>query len=448
MKNTRLAAAVVAAALVFVGGRARAGDALDLPVHEARLENGLRVFVTPSPTATAVAVVLSFRVGSRNETPGLSGFAHLFEHMMFQGSANVPKGEHFRVVSGVGGDLNAYTTYDMTQYYEVVPPGYLPLALWLESDRLGALALTEETLRNQVDTVREELRQRVENATYVPAMLRLEELLFGNWRNAHPVIGGHEDIDRATVADARAFFERYYTPANGVLVISGAVEVEEAVALARHYFGRLPATPAPEAPDTSEPTPGGPRVERQEDAHARTPALLVGWQGPARNDPDFHAVSLLADILGGGESSRLHQRLVKRDELVAGVSVSQDGRLGPDALEVTAVLTGDGLAATRAALAEEVARLRTEPVPADELGKVQNQAEASFLFGLRTALGRAQMLARLIHVYGEPTSLGAELARYRAVTPDDIRRVAERYLVPATETVVEVVPAPAAEGGE
>jgi zinc protease len=428
--------------------RAAAPAALDLPIHETTLPNGLRLIVSPSPGSTAAAVVLTFRVGSRDEERGQSGFAHLFEHMMFQGTSNVPKNEHTRLVNAVGGDLNAMTTYDMTQYHAVVPPEQLALALFLEADRLRALALTEETLQNQVDAVREELRERIENATYGPAFLRFDELLYQNWTNAHPVIGDHQDIAASTVAQARGFFERHYAPGNAILVVTGAIDPATTEALVRHYFGGLAGSPPPPRPDNAEPPRAGPTVERLADAHARTPALLVGWQGPPRDHADWHALSVAADVLAGGESSRLYRRLVKEEELAAGVSAGQDGRLGPDQLTVIALLTGDRLERAQEVVLDEVRRLRDEPVPASELEKVRNQTEAAFLFGLRSALGRARILSRLALVEGGGTpSIAAEFERYRAVTAEDVQRVARAWLDPQLRAVLEVVPGPAPGAG-
>jgi len=436
--------------LLLVAARpaaAAAPAALDLPIHETTLPNGLRLIVSPSPGSTAAAVVLTFRVGSRDEVRGQSGFAHLFEHMMFQGTPNVPKNEHTRLVNAVGGELNAMTTYDMTQYYEVVPPEQLALALFLEADRLRALALTEETLRNQVDAVREELRQRIENATYGPAFLRFDELLYQNWTNAHPVIGGHEDIAASTVEQARGFFERHYVPANGVLVVTGAVDPAATEALVRHYFGDLRGGAPPPRPDNAEPPREGPTHERLADAHARTPALLLGWQGPPRDHADWHVLSVAAEVLAGGESSRLYRRLVKEEELAAGVSAGQEGRIGPDQLQVVALLTGDHLERAQEVVLAEVGRLRDELVPAAELEKVRNQTEAAFLFGLRSALGRARLLSRLALVQEGTPSIAAEFDRYRAVTAEDVQRVARAWLAPERRAVLEVVPAPPAPAG-
>lgn len=417
--------------------------ALDLPVHDTTLPNGLRVLVSPAPGATATAVVLTFRVGSRDEERGQSGFAHLFEHMMFQGTANVPKNEHTRLVNAVGGQLNAMTTYDMTQYYEVVPSEHLPLALFLEADRLRALALTEETLRNQVDAVREELRERIENATYGPAFLKFDDLLFQNWVNAHPTIGGHEAIAASTIAQAKGFFERHYVPGNAVLVVTGALDPDETLALVEHYFGDLRGTPAPPHPDATEPPRTETAVERLEDGHARTPALFLGWQGPPRGHADFHALSVLAEVLGGGESSRLHRRLVKEEEVAAGVSTGQDGRLGPDEFSVIALLTGAHLEEARASVLEEIETLRRDLVPQSELEKVRNQTEAGFLFSLRTTLGRARLLSRLALVEDGTPSISREFERYRAVTAEDVRRAARTWLDPKLAVGLEVVPAAA-----
>ena len=442
-----LGAALVVGAAPPPAGAVAGESPLDLPIHHTELENGLRLYVSPSPTATAAAVVLTFRVGARDEVPGRSGFAHLFEHMMFQGSAHAPKGEHTRLIAAIGGELNAMTTYDMTQYYDLVPPEHLPLALWLEADRLRALTLTEETFRNQVDAVREELRERIENAPYGPAILRFQEMVFSNWTNAHPTIGDHADIEAASVADARAFFDRHYGPANAVLVITGAVDPAETEALVRHYFGGIRGARPPEAPDRSEPAREEARLARMTDQHARQPALFVGWQAPPRDHPDYHSLAMITEILAGGDSSRLHQRLVKTEATAAYVGASQEGRLGPDLFDVTVLLTGADDEPVRRTIDEEVTRLQEELVPAAELEKVRTRVEAAFLFGLRTAIGRARGLSRLALVSEGPPSIAAELRRYLAVTPEDIRRVAKQWLVSPRQTTLVVVPAAGDEEG-
>ena len=453
MRIFRIAPVLVLAVAVLVAASrgpdaapAPTTSALDLPLYRTTFDNGLELIVSPSPSATAVAVVLTFRVGARDEVPGRSGFAHLFEHMMFQGSAHAPKGEHTRLIAAVGGELNAMTTYDMTQYHDLVPPEHLPLALWLEADRLRALTLTAETLQNQVDAVREELRERIENAAYGPSALHFQEMMFSNWTNSHPTIGDHTDVEAASVDDARSFFERHYGPANAILVISGAVDPDEVASLVHHYFGGLRGTKPPARPDNAETPRTAPRHEQMTDAHARTPAFFVGWQGPPRRHADFHALALLAEILAGGESSRLYQRLVKKEAIAAYVGASQEGRMGPDLVDVTVLLTGAHEEAVNRAIDEEVARLQAELVSPEEMEKVRTGTEASFLFGLRTALGRARLLSRLALVHGPSGSIAQELQRYLAVTREDIQRVARAWLRPEARTSLTVVPGPPAEG--
>lgn len=416
------------------------GDPLEPKLHRHILANGLGLIVVPDEAATAAAVALAIRVGSWDERPGQSGFAHLFEHLMFQGSANAPKGEHMRIIAAAGGDVNAYTTFDHTLYYDVVPPDRLAQALWLEADRLRALALTREALRNQVATVREELRERVENAPYVPAMLRLQELLFSNWANAHPTIGNHTDLEKATLSMAAEFFERHYVPTNMVLVVAGAVEPDRTKQLVERYFGRLEPVIPPERPDTTEPPRSEAVVERMADPHASRPALFMGWQGPPRNHADYHAMALLGAILGGSESSRLYRTLVQEKQLAASVSAGSEGRLAPDPFQVVALLNERELGLARKAVETEVVRVQQELVADEELERVRNSLEAAFVFRTRTAAGRAQLLASLALVYGKPTTFRAELERYRAVTTEDIRRAARTYLTPERMAVVEVVP--------
>ena len=307
LRSLLIAAASFGAAIATVAP-ARAQQ-LHFDVKRAKLDNGLRVVMLVDHTSPTVAVDVVYDVGSRNEERGRTGFAHLFEHMMFQGSANVPRGEHFKLVTSHGGQLNGTTSADRTNYFEMLPSSELALGLWLEADRMKSLDITQENFENQRSVVKEEYRMRVENAAYVPASLRLEELVFqGYWPYEHPSIGTMRDLDGAQLDWVRAFHDAYYAPNNAVLSIAGDFD-ESRGARAREALLRRRAAAA-ERPALRAAALAGadaPRSAVVEDSHARLPALLSGWVIPPSDQPDHYALDLAAMLLGDGESSRLHR---------------------------------------------------------------------------------------------------------------------------------------------
>src|SRR4051794_36513978 len=308
-----------AGALAHAQGTSRPSEPaapLHLDVKRAKLDNGLRVVMLVDHTTPTVAVDVVYDVGARNEERGRTGFAHLFEHMMFQGSRNVPRGEHFKLVTGHGGQLNGTTSSDRTNYFEMLPSSELALGLWLEADRMKSLDVSQKNFENQRSVVKEEYRMRVENAAYVPASIRLEELVFqGYWPYEHPSIGTMRDLDAAQLDWVRAFHDAYYAPNNAVLSIAGDFDEAQARDLVRRYFGdarpaRVPNFEPPPLPEQAQP-----RSTVIEDAHAKLPAVFAGWTIPARYEPDHYALELASMLLGDGESSRLHRVLVRERSL-------------------------------------------------------------------------------------------------------------------------------------
>jgi predicted Zn-dependent peptidase len=285
-------------------------------IQQFTLENGLRVILCEDSAVPVVSVALYYDVGSRNEKFGRTGFAHLFEHMMFQGSENVPKAAHFQYIFNAGGTMNGTTSTERTNYYETLPASHLPLALWLESDRMRSLRVTQENLDNQRNAVQEEKRLRYDNQPYVNAFLRINELIFTNPANAHSTIGSMEDLDAATIEDVQEFFRIYYAPNNAVLTIVGDFETAVAMTLVRKYFEGIPNQPPPPAVDVTEPEDVAQTHEVFDDKLAPAPAFVLGWKIPPRRTPDFYALSLAADLIFEGDSSRLYQKLVKGDESV------------------------------------------------------------------------------------------------------------------------------------
>ncbi|HEV3471502.1 MAG TPA: pitrilysin family protein [Pyrinomonadaceae bacterium] len=421
----------------------------DVPIEEFALGNGLRVVLSEDHSVPVVSVVVYYDVGSRNEREGRTGFAHLFEHMMFQGSENVPKAGHFQYIFNNGGTMNGTTSSERTNYFETLPASQLPLALWLESDRMRSLKVTQENLDNQRDAVKEEKRLNYDNRPYSNAFLRLNELVYRNPANAHSTIGSMEDLDAATIEDVREFFRVYYAPNNAVLAIVGDFDPREARALVEKYFASIPPQPRPAPPDVSEPGEVAATYELYRDPFAQLPALMLGWKVPPRRTPDFYALSLASDLLLDGDSSRLYQRLVKGEEAVVAIQGGLGERRGPSTLYVFAIpKPGHATDEIRATIRDEVARLAAEgPTPA-EMEKLRNTLLNDAVRGRQSTLYRAQRLAEFALYDGDPNLLNAEMERYLAVTPEDIKAAAARYLLTDNHSLLEVVPAHLAEQPE
>ncbi len=412
------------------------------PIQQFSLANGLRVVLCEDHAVPVVSVALYYDVGSRNERVGRTGFAHLFEHMMFQGSENVPKAAHFQYIFNAGGTMNGTTSTERTNYYETLPASHLPLALWLESDRMRSLKVTQENLDNQRNAVQEEKRLRYDNQPYVNAFLRINELIFQNPANAHSTIGSMADLDAATIEDIQEFFRIYYAPNNAVLAIAGDFESAQATELVRKYFEEIPSQPPPPPVDVSEPKDVAQTTEVYNDKLAPAPAFVLGWKIPTRRTPDFYALSLAADLIFEGDSSRLYQKLVKGDESVVSIQGGIDERRGPSALYIFALpKPGEEVAAIREQIFDEIRSLRTSgPSPA-EMEKLQNSLCNDVVRGRQSTMYRAQRLAEYALYDGDPTLFDSELEQYLAITPEQIRSAVERFLDVDNRVVLDIVPA-------
>ena len=413
-----------------------------IPVEQFALANGLRVILSEDHAVPVVSVAVYFDVGSRNEREGRTGFAHLFEHMMFQGSENVPKAGHFQYIFNNGGTMNGTTSSERTNYFETLPANQLPLALWLESDRMRSLKVTQENLDNQREAVKEEKRLNYDNRPYSNAFLRLNELLYRNPANAHSTIGSMEDLDDATIDDIREFFRIYYAPNNAVLAICGDFDSTEARTLVERYFASIPSQSVPPAVDVAEPEEVSLRAEVYRDQFAQLPAIMLGWKVPARRTPDFYPLSLGNDLLLDGDSSRLYQRLVKDEESVVGIQGGMGERRGPSTLYVFAIpKPGHTTEAIRATIQEEIGRLATDGPSSEEMEKLRNTLLNDAVRSRQSTLFRAQRLAEFALYDGDPTLVNKEIERYLAVTPEEIRDAVRRYLLTDNHSVMEVVPA-------
>jgi len=417
-----------------------------VPIEQFMLKNGLRVVLSRDTAVPVVSVAVYYNTGSRNEKTGRTGFAHLFEHMMFQGSENVPKAAHFQFISNAGGTMNGTTSSERTNYFETLPANQLPLALWLESDRMRSLKVTQENLDNQRNAVQEEKRLRIDNQPFAGAFLRLDELIFKNPANAHSTIGSMEDLNAATVEDVREFFRIYYAPNNAVLTIVGDFDPQTARSLVEKYFATIPRQPDPVAVDVTEPTEVAAREENYSDRLAPFPVFALGWKVPARRTTDSYALQLASDILTGGESSRLYQKLVKQDESVLAVQGNAGERRGPSSYFILAIpKPGKDPAQIRATILAEIKNLATNGPTADEMEKLRNGLRNDAIRTLQSSLGRAMQISEYALYDGDPKLINTEFDRYINVTPEQIKTAVARYLDTDNRVLLNI--APPAGGG-
>ncbi|MDG4833203.1 pitrilysin family protein [Solwaraspora sp. WMMD1047] len=418
-------------------------------VERFTLDNGLRVVLTPDRSAPVIGVAVVYDVGIRSEPEGRTGFAHLFEHLMFQGSENLEKLAHFRYVQGAGGTFNGSTHLDYTDYFETLPSNALERALFLEADRMRGPRLTEENLRNQVDVVKEEIRVNVLNRPYGGfPWLNLPPVLFGTFPNAHDGYGSFDDLEGATVADATDFFDRYYACGNAVLSVGGDLDVAGTMALIERHFGDVPARPAPARPDFAEPDLTTERRATITDRLAPLPAVASAWRVP---DPigafaDYLPYVVLAEVLTDGEASRLVERLVQRDRVVTSIG-GYVGFMGdpfdvrdPTALLLQAHLPPGGDAEkVLGTVAEELDRLATEGLTEGELARTQARMATHLLRDTDAVLGRVLQMAVLEQQRGEPGLIN-ELPRLVGEVTEAQIRAAAATLLPHRRAAVEIIP--------
>src|SRR5688572_24739646 len=365
-----------------------------IQIEQYKLANGLRVVLNPDISIPVVSIAVYYDVGSRNEREGRTGFAHLFEHMMFQGSENIGKTGHFQYIMKAGGTMNGTTSSERTNYFETLPANQLPLGLWLESDRMRSLAVTQENLDNQREAVKEEKRLRYDNQPYGQVFDLLTRMVFQNFANAHSTIGSMEDLDDATVEDVQEFFRVYYAPNNAVLVLSGAFEVEEAKQLIETYFGDIPSQPLPPKLDVSEPAEVAQNYRVWEDKLAPFPAFLIGWKIPPRRTPEFNTLYLAGKLLYDGDSSRLYQKLVKGEEAVIQLFGFTDERRGPSSIFVGAIPKPEkDLSRIRETIMHEIRDLASNGPTPEEMQKLHNQLFNDAVRMRQSSMTRAQHIA-------------------------------------------------------
>jgi len=419
------------------------------PVERFTLPNGLRVVLTPDRSAPVVGVAVVYDVGIRSEPQGRSGFAHLFEHLMFQGSENLEKLAHFRYVQGSGGTFNGSTHFDYTDYFETLPANALERALFLEADRMRGPRLTEENLRNQIDVVKEEIRVNVLNRPYGGfPWLKVPPLMFDTYPNAHDGYGSFADLEAATVEEAREFFQRYYACGNAVLVVAGDFQVEEATRLIEAEFGDVPARPAPPRPDFAEPDLAAERRADYVDKLAPMPAVAAAWRVPDPIDDldGYLPYVVLAEVLTDGDASRLVERLVLKDRAVTSLG-GYIGFMGepfavrsPTALVLQAHLPPDGDVATvLSTMDEECRRIADGGLSDGELARTQARMATHLLRDTDALLGRALQMAVLEQQRGAPDLINQLPRLVGEVTAEQVVEAAAA-LVPSRRAAVEVVP--------
>jgi zinc protease len=419
---------------------------MQLPFERATLSNGLRVVLHPDRSLPLVTVNLWYHVGSKNERPGRTGFAHLFEHMLFQGSEHVPANEHFRYLQQVGGVANGSTWYDRTNYFETLPAHHLDLGLWLESDRMGFFlpALTQESLDTQRNVVMNERRQRVDNQPYGRANERLHELLYPGDHPYHwPVIGYMDDIAAATLEEVRQFFRTYYAPNNAVLTLAGDLDPDAALQRVEAWFGDIPAGPPvpPISPVAAQPPPlGGEQREVLED-DVSLPRVYFGFRGPAYGQRGWYAADLLSGVFSGGKSSVLYRDLVYERQIAQDVAawISPFEAVATFMIVATA-RPGVAIETLEQAILEHVERAASAPPEPADFERSRNRMLTELYSGLQKLDNRADLFSQFTTYFDDPAGVAAEADRYLEVEPRELSDYASRWMTEAERVVVTVVP--------
>ena len=397
---------------------------------DERQANGLRLIIAVDRLAPVVAVNLWYDVGSKHEVVGKTGFAHLFEHVMFQGSRNVGKAEHMALVQGAGGTMNGSTWLDRTNYYETLPSHQAELALWLEADRMGTLldALNQENLDNQREVVKNEKRWSYDNRPYGSWYEKIQGHLYPpEHPYHHTTIGSMEDLDAASIEDVSVFFRTYYAPNNAVLSVVGDVEPDEIRRWTERYFGGIPANPdIPQLGDLSLPAILGTEVRETVHDKVPLPRVYVGFRAPAFGDARLDALDIAAQVLAGGKGSRLHRRLVRDERIAQDVALVALGFVGGASICVGWATVRPGIPVERVenALHEELERLAHEPISEDELARALALIETEELAGLSRVEERADRLSMYATLFDDPDLINRMLPRYLAITADQIQAVA------------------------
>ncbi|MEZ5484618.1 MAG: pitrilysin family protein [Lysobacteraceae bacterium] len=439
--------ALLAGLCLSLSAHAADADQWNVPVAIKKLDNGLTVVVSEDHSSPTVGISVVYHVGMRLEPRNRTGFAHLFEHLMFEGTPNAGEGVFDKVISGGGGRNNGSTRPDFTNYIEVAPVSALEPILWLEADRMKTLDFNPTTLKNQQDVVKEEIRVNVKNQPYGGFMwIDIGQQAFNKWENNHDGYGSFKDLENASLEDVKAFHRDYYGPNNAVLGIAGDVTPERAFALAEKYFGDLKPRPTPEPPDYAEGLNTEEKRILQSDALAQVPAIAAAWKMPDRGSKDQAPMAVLGSVLANGDASRLYQRLVKGDQMALNVSslyglTSEWEYDGPTLFTVFALYKPNASAdKLLAAIDEEVARIVKDGVDDATLARVKTAMLADWYNGLESFISRADTLAKLQTLWGDANVVNQIAGKIEAVTSADVQRAAATYLTRANRTVIDRQP--------
>jgi zinc protease len=433
---------------------AQAADALKvtpptLEVQPHKLANGLQVLFHEDHSVPVVNVQVWYHVGSKDEKPGRSGFAHLFEHIMFKGSENVPQEGFKNLIGSIGGRYNATTDFDRTLYWETIPANYLERILWMEADRMRALDISEENFKSERDVVKEERRLRIDN----PPFGRLFEVVLNKTYTTHPYrilpIGSMADLDAATLQDVRDFHATYYVPNNATLVVAGDFDPAQTLKWIEKYLGPIPQGKPIPRDIAKEPAQTAERRTTDYQPNTPLPAVVLTYHVPEERHPDLYALQVAGNILSGGESSRLYKRLVYDKQIAVAANGQAVTLEDPGVFFFFAILQGgqkpeDG----EKELLAEIDRLKSEPVSADELAKAKNQLISGLIFGRQTAQDKGEAVGHAAVILGDVSLVNRQLAEYQKVTAEDVQRAARAYFSPENRTVVYMLPEASGKGAK
>ncbi|HSU88586.1 MAG TPA: pitrilysin family protein, partial [Terriglobia bacterium] len=413
------------------------------------LKNGLRVILSEDHSAPTYSISVVYNAGSRDEHAGRTGFAHLFEHMMFQGSENVGKGEHFVLIENNGGGMNGSTNSDRTEYHETLPANQIDLGLYLEADRMRSLVINQANLDNQRETVKEERRQRYDNQPYGQTFDTLFETAYDSFPYKHSTIGSMDDLNAASVKDVSEFFKTYYAPNNAVLTLVGDFKSSEVLAKIEKYFANIPAQAPPPSPDMTEPKQTAERRKTVEDPLAQIPRIDMAWKIPQGNTPDWYALYVLGEILSTGQSSRFYQTLVREKQVALQEGAGPFERRGPSLFIVDLLVApGKDLKEVEKLVYDELDRVKDQLVTDSELQKIKMEVKRGKVEQLEGTLYRAQALGENAIFYNDPNVINTGNDKLLSVTKEQIQKVARTYLTDTNRTVLITMPKPRTGGAQ
>jgi predicted Zn-dependent peptidase len=406
------------------------------------LKNSLDVILLSDKSTPIVAVNIWYKVGSKDELKGKSGFAHLFEHMMFQGSAHVGKAEHMKLINDVGGWMNGTTSKDRTNYFEVVPSNQLRLALWLEADRMKSLAVNEDNFENQRSTVKEERRLRIDNAPYAPVFYELlDELAYENWAYKHSVMGSIQDLDNAQIQDVIKFHQTYYKPNNAILSIVGDIDEKATLEIVREYFEDIPAGSTPLRVDLAEPDQTSEKRMTWQDRFAPLSGYTCSYHVPGYGQEDYYCLEFIEKLLFDGESSRVFQRLVEKDESAQHIYGGLDSKIGPGTFMFFGQVKPDSsISQIEKGFEEELSRIKETMISEKEFKKINNRIKADYVDKFERVHYKADLLSKYTFIFDNPELIFSEINAFEKIGRKTIKEVANKYFDKNKRNVIEIIP--------